>query len=186
MNLPSIAPLIRKNLKRIGLAERGREGEKERRRDREKERSPSVALVHCPSFSLSLPPVIPPSQIAEACGIVIRYETLPLAFGRVIYLAEASLQPSRITVNTTAIATLAEFAAQAPADWRAWFTAGAIREVVIAHELYHILAQQASRPKVEPLAHAFAQRLTGVPFSPYVYEAILKQAARCQNTMNII
>lgn len=186
MNLPSIAPLIRKNLKRIGLVKRGSERAKERKSEGEKERFPSVAPSLRPSFSLSLRPAIPPSQIAEACGITIRYETLPFAFGRVIYLAEASLQPSRITVNTTAIAKLAEFAAQAPADWRDWFTAGAIREVVIAHELYHIMAQQASSLEVEPLAHAFAQWVTGIPFSPYVYEAILKQVVRCQNTMNII
>ncbi len=126
------------------------------------------------------------TQIAEACGITISYETLPLAFGRVIYLAEASLQPSRITVNTTAIAKLAEFAAEAPADWRSWFTARVITEVVIAHELYHILAQQASSRVAETMAHEFAQTITGLPFSPHVYEAVLKQAARCRNTTNII
>jgi hypothetical protein len=105
--------------------------------------------------------------------------------GRVIYLAEASLQPPRIIVNTTAIAKLAECAAQVPAEQRPWFTARVITEVVIAHELYHILAQQASSQAVESRAHEFAQTLTGLPFSPHIYEAALKQAARCWNTTNI-
>jgi hypothetical protein len=127
-----------------------------------------------------------PSEIARACGIAITYERLPLAFGRVIYLAEASLQPPRITVNLTAIATLVEAAAQAPAEQRRWFTEAALTEVVIAHELYHILAQQPSSQAAEVRAHEFAQALTGLPFSPRVFEAVLKQATGCRTTKNII
>ena len=125
-------------------------------------------------------------HLAEACGIPIKYETLPLAFGRVSYLAEASLQPPSITVNTTAIAKLTEAAWQAPAEHRAWFTETAITEVVMAHELYHILTQQPSSKAAEAAAHEFAQALTGLPFSPHVYEAILKQTAGCRTTKNII
>jgi hypothetical protein len=104
----------------------------------------------------------------------------------VIYLAEASLRPARITVNTTAIANLAEAAGQAPAEYRNWFTEAAITEVVIAHELYHILTAQPSSKPAESRAHEFAQALTGLPFSPHVYEAVLKQTAGCRITKNII
>jgi len=126
------------------------------------------------------------SQLAAACGIPIKYETLPLAFGHVIYLAEASLQPPGITINTTAIAFLAEAAAHAPIEHREWFTEVAITEVVIAHELFHILRQQPSSKSAERLAHEFAQTLTGLPFSPHVYEAVLKQTVKCQITKNTI
>ncbi|MBS1812699.1 MAG: hypothetical protein JST84_31315 [Acidobacteria bacterium] len=96
------------------------------------------------------------------------------------------MQPPRITLNTTAIAKLAEFATQAPTDCAFWFTAEAITEVVIAHELYHVLTQQASNKEVEKLAHEFAQTLTGLPFSPQVYEGALKQTVPCRNTKTII
>lgn len=138
------------------------------------------------AISLSRYLSLPPSQLAAACGIPIKYETLPLAFGRVIYLAEASLRPPSITVNTTAIATLVEAAAQAPVEHRDWFTKAAITEVVIAHELYHILTQQPSSKPTEFSAHEFAQALTGLPFSPHLYEALLKQAAACRITKNTI
>jgi hypothetical protein len=52
--------------------------------------------------------------------------------------------------------------------------------------LYHILAQQPSSQTAEGRAHEFAQAFTGLPFSPHVYEAFLKQAAGCRTTKNII
>ncbi len=144
-----------------------------------------IALSPYPPIALSLYLPLSPSLLAAACGIPIKYETLPLAFGRVIYLAEASLQPTCITVNLTAIAKLAEAALQAPAEQREWFTEAAITEVVIAHELYHILTKQPSSKAAEAWAHEFAQALTGLPFSPHVYEAVLKQTAECRTTKNI-
>ncbi|HEX4946466.1 MAG TPA: hypothetical protein VFZ34_07385 [Blastocatellia bacterium] len=146
-----------------------------------------------PAPPLPLPPSLtrpvalsPARRLAEACGIPIKYETLPLAFGRVVYLAEASLQPAGITINQTAITKLVEAALQIPIEQRVWWTEAAITEVVIAHELYHILKQQPSSKAAETAAHEFAQALTGLPFSPRVYEAFLKQAAGCRITKNII
>ncbi len=146
----------------------------------------SISPSPPPPLPPSLHLLISPSQLAAACEIPIKYETLPLAFGRVIYLAEASLQPPCITVNTTAIATLVEASALAPAEHRDWFTETAITEVVIAHELYHLLMQQPSSNPTEVSAHKFAQALTGLPFSPHVFEALLKQAAACRITKNTI
>jgi hypothetical protein len=141
--------------------------------------------VGVPIFSLRPQDAGAPSQFAAACGIPIKYETLPLAFGRVIYLAEASLQPPQITVNTTAIAALVKAAAQMPTAQQDWFTERAITEVIIAHELYHILAQEPSSQAAELQAHEFARRFTGLPFSPCVFEAILKQTVECPITKNI-
>lgn len=191
MNLASIVRLIRKNLKRIDRVRR--DGETGRRGDRETKRlraPEALAILSASSplrlFSLSPTLSFAPTQLAAACGIAIRYETLPRAFGRVSYLAEASLQPPRITVNTTALAQIAACAAQVPIGWRPWLAVEALAEVVVAHELYHLLTQQASRPTVEDAAHEFAQQLTGLPFSPRVYEALLKQAAQCWTTTNTI
>lgn len=190
MKWKSISQLIRRNLKRSdrieGSQEGGSESEKERRRDAERLLQIAFANSLNPSFSHAPPLSFSPSQLAAACGIPITYETLPLAFGRVIYLAEASLQPPHITVNQTAIAKLAEASVQAPAAHRDWFTAAAIAEVAIAHELYHILAARPSSQTAECAAHEFAQALTGLPFSPRVYEAILQRTVPCRITTNII
>jgi hypothetical protein len=170
-------------LKKTDLANRKEKG---RKREETLPKCGAAAKTNSLRIAPSLNSILAPSQVAATCGIRLIYEKLPLAFGRVIYLAEASLQPPRISVNTTAIAKLAECAAQVPAEQRPWFTAAIITEVVVAHELYHILAQQASSPAVEARAHEFAQALTGLPFSPHIYEMALKQAARCWNTTNII
>ena len=146
----SIAQLILKNLKK---------------NDRDDERRKAAA-----SSRHQLP-----SQIAAACEIPIKYERLSLAFGRVVYLAEAFLQPPGITVNLTAVEKLLTYAGQAPDEYRVWFTETALLEVIIAHELYHILAQRPSSRLVEAQAHDFAQALTGLSFAPLVYEEILRQ-----------
>lgn len=190
MKLRSISQSIRKNLKRNARVDQEQGGAKERlsRKGVERQKDKSGLLAPYPPRSSSALPFLslPASHLAAACGIPIKYETLPLAFGRVIYLAEASLQPPGITVNTTAVAFLAEAAAQTPIEHREWFTEIAITEVVIAHELSHILRQQPSSKSAERLAHEFAQTLTGLSFSPQVYEAVLKQAVKCQITKNTI
>ncbi len=115
------------------------------------------------------------AEIAEACGIKLSYEKLPLAFGRMIYFAEVFFQPPKITVNLTAVAKLAEGVSQVPEEQRTWLTQETITNIVIAHELYHILTQQPSGKGVEAAAHDFAQQLTRLSFSPLVYETILKK-----------
>ena len=166
----SIAQLILKNLKKNDRDERQESGDK---RKQSTVPNPSVMLQYFTS-SHSLLSLLP-SQIAAACAIPVKYERLPLAFGRVVYLAEAILQPPGITVNLTAIEKLTTCTVEVPDEYRAWFTEAALREVIIAHELYHILAQQPSGKCVEAQAHEYAQALTGLPFDPQVYEEILRQ-----------
>jgi hypothetical protein len=168
--LQSIAQLILKSLKKNDRDEmRGS-------RDKRKEFSYSnYSLISQYCSNVSSPLSLPPSQLAAACAIPVKYERLPLAFGRVVYLAEAILQPPGITVNLTAIEKLTTCTAEVSKEYRAWFTEVALREVIIAHELYHIFAQQPSGKCVEAQAHEFAQALTGLPFDPQVYEEILRQ-----------
>ena len=188
MKWKSISQLIRRNLKRNDRVDPVQQSDKALKRQGD-------AADHCMDLHWKaplnadspccLPTTASARRLAAACGIPIIYETLPLAFGRVIYLAEASLQPPRITVNQTAIAKLAEAAVQAPAAHRDWFMPAAIAEVVIAHELYHILAARPSSQTAERAAHEFAQTLTGLPFSPRVYEAVLQRTVPCRTTTNI-
>ena len=168
--MQSIAQLILKNLKRNDR------DEKIGSRDKRKEffdSNYSFISQYCSNFSSPLS--LSPSQLAVACAIPVNYERLPLAFGRVVYLAEACLQPPGITVNLAAIEKITACAAEIPDEYRVWFTEAALSEIIIAHELYHILAQQPSSRVAEIHAHDFAQVLTGVPFAPDVYEEILRQ-----------
>ncbi len=173
--MTSIAQLILKSLKKNVRGEEGiwRPGDGETGRFLEKT-FPLFA-----DFRLLPVPASPhpytPSQLASACAIPIKYERLPLAFGRVVYLAEASLQPPGITVNLTAIEKITTNSAEIPDAHRVWFTEAALIEIIIAHELYHILAQQPSSRMAEIHAHDFAQALTGLPFATTVYEEILRQ-----------
>ena len=48
-------------------------------------------------------------------------------------------------------------------------------ELVIAHELYHLITRRPSSPVVELEAHVFARALTGWLYSPIIIEQILKQ-----------
>jgi hypothetical protein len=173
--LQSIEQLILKNLKKSDHVEEGIE----RWGESETGRIGGVSdffLLESPSLPIpDSPHLLTPSQLAAACAIPVKYERLPFAFGRVVYLAEASLQPLGITVNLTAIEKITNCALEVPDEYRVWFSAAALSEIIVAHELYHILAQQPSSRVVEIHAHNFAQALTGLPFAPTVFEEILRQ-----------
>ena len=177
--MPSIVRLILKNLRISDRVEKRRDGETGGRGEWGNggfDNQPETLVKDSPCLPIPLPPRhLLPSQIAAACAIPIKYERLPLAFGRVIYLAEAFLQPPGITVNLTAIEKLTACATKVPEKYRAWFTEVALKEIIIAHELYHILAQQPSGKLVETKAHNFAQAVTGLPFAPQIFEEILRQ-----------
>jgi hypothetical protein len=121
----------------------------------------------------------PAAELAAVYGVEVAEARWNTAEGRVVYLGECRLQPPRITLNLDAIEALSEFAERRASEaWRCWFTSAHIRDVVTAHELYHIIKQgrqrSSSRP-VELAAHAFARTLTGLPFSGLLYEALLRQ-----------
>ncbi len=106
-------------------------------------------------------------EIAAALSITIQLEKLPL-----LYLAEVALHPPVITINTKALKILSE--TEVAKETPSWFRAERLQEVIIAHELYHILTKQPTNKVTEAQAHLFAQALTGLPFAPQVYEEILR------------
>ncbi len=115
--------------------------------------------------------------IAQASGITIRRDEWIVASGQVIFLAECSWQPPEIILNQATLRMIAARVRTAPAlisgQAEEWFTENRIAEVVIAHELYHLITQQPSAPSVETAAHAFAEELLHLPFSPKLYETLL-------------
>lgn len=119
-------------------------------------------------------------EIAGSYGIEIKREQWPLVCGRVVYLAEAQSRPPQIRLNLAGVAKLAELADSVPPEVREWFGEKQVTSVIIAHELYHIIAEQPSRPAVEHTAHTFAREFTGLPFSPLLYEAILREVISSQ------
>jgi hypothetical protein len=119
-------------------------------------------------------------EVARAYGVEIERDQWPGVCGPFVYLAESRLRPPRIRLNTQPVAKLAEWSLFLTDELAGWFTEAQITNVVIAHELYHVIAEQPSRPAVEMAAHAFAREFTGLPFSPLLYEAMLREVAGSQ------
>jgi hypothetical protein len=118
-------------------------------------------------------------KLARTYGIEILHDRWRVADGRLIYFAECSFEPPKIILNAEAIELAARSGSDCSAeDERRWFTQSQIAEVVIAHELYHILARQSSAPEVESAANEFARIFTGAPFSLSRYEVVLRRAGR--------
>lgn len=123
-------------------------------------------------------------ELARIYGIEISRDSWRVADGRLIYFAECSFDPPKITLNAEAIELAARLAADCLAeDERRWFTSSQIAEAVMAHELYHVLARQSSSPEVESAANEFARIFTGAPFSPSRYEMVLRRAGRINSSL---
>ena len=114
-------------------------------------------------------------ELAKRSGIAIHHASWQVAANQVVQFAECTRQPLQITLNDAAIehlvtASVAEFE-------RRWFTREQITEVILAHELFHLLTPApsvwAKHSVNEEAAHAFAQSWTGLPFHPTRYEQIL-------------
>ena len=106
-------------------------------------------------------------RLAGWLGIEVEQQRWRVAEGRVRYFAECTRQPLRIVLNEAALEL------GAPDE------AAQLREIVIAHELGHLLLPQpaawAKHSLREAAAHAFAQELTGWPFDPAHYEHLLRE-----------
>jgi hypothetical protein len=80
-----------------------------------------------------------------------------------------------VTLNDAVIERLAN--AVVAEHEQPWFTCEKITEVILAHELFHLLTPApsvwAKHTATEAAAHEFAQRWTGLPFHPTRYEQIL-------------
>lgn len=94
------------------------------------------------------------AELARQRKIEVKSEACQMADDRIVYLAECSLDPPRIVLNSRAIEMMAG---------RFGLDLWQLTELVLAHELFHILAKQPSTSVgAEGAAHAFAQALTGI------------------------
>lgn len=119
------------------------------------------------------------AAIAHSYGITVVPDSWQVADGKLVYLAECTLQPPQIKVNIEAIAALAALMAQwADEQQRQWFTEAMLAEVATAHELFHLLETRAPKPTAELAAHCFARAFTHLPFSPLLYNVLLRRLAQ--------
>ena len=125
--------------------------------------------------------------VARRYGVAIEEDRWKTADGRIGYLAECSIKRRRITLNRELIDLVEErgdFIFKPPRPQvvqdlgqNLGQLAGAVTcaELVIAHELYHLITRRPSSPVVELEAHVFARALTDWLYSPIIIEHILKQ-----------
>lgn len=121
-------------------------------------------------------------EIAVSYGCRIVREAWQVAEGKLVFLGECLLHSNEggaaIRVNTEATKSLEELMAQwADETERKWFIEAKISEVVIAHELFHLLKQKPASTIVELAAHAFARAMTELPFSSMLYNELLIRLA---------
>jgi len=129
-------------------------------------------------------------EIALEYGCKIIRDAWQVAEGRIIFFAECSLHKNEsgamIRVNTEATQKLAGLRELwANESERSWFTEKKIGEVVIAHELFHLIKQQPPSTAVELTAHAFARAFTSLPFSPLLYNVLLMRLATGRKTLTL-
>ena len=126
-------------------------------------------------------------EIAAVYGCSVVREAWQVAEGKIVFLGECLLrqkavgsnpEQTLIRVNTEATTSLAELMAQwADESESQWFSETKISEVVVAHELFHLLKQEPASTPIELAAHAFARAMAGLPFSPILYNELLIRLA---------
>jgi hypothetical protein len=121
-------------------------------------------------------------EIAASLGCRLLREAWEVGEGKIVYLAECLFPPktneATIRLNSDAVTSLAKLMAQWVSEAeKQWFTEAKISEVVVAHELFHVIERRPSSPLAELQAHAFARALTRLPFSPLLYQALLARLA---------
>jgi hypothetical protein len=108
-----------------------------------------------------------PRTIAERVGVQVAYLRWPL-----VTVGEFDSKTSTIKVNLNAL----QFAKQ---DTDRWFSADALLDAIVAHELGHFFALQEGqksgendRATDEVVAHSFTETLLDLPFSSHEYEGL--------------
>ena len=132
----------------------------------------------------------PVEEIAASYSCRIVREAYQVVENKLVYLGECLLHSTEggavIRVNTDTIRLLAETLSQwANETEQQWFSEEKIGEVVIAHELFHLIEQREHSIAVELAAHAFARALTGLPFSPLLYNALVMRLMTGKKTLTI-
>jgi methionine synthase I (cobalamin-dependent) len=108
-----------------------------------------------------------PRTIAERVGVQVAYLRWPL-----VTVGEFDSKNSTINVNLNAIKC-------AKQDTDRWFSADALLDAIVAHELGHFFALQEGqksgendRAMDEVVAHSFTETLLELPFSSHEYEGL--------------
>jgi len=129
-------------------------------------------------------------EIALSYGCQIVREAWQVAEGKIVFLGECLLHKkdggALIRVNADATKSLEGLMKQWAGESESqWFSEAKISEVVIAHELFHLIRQESATTAVELAAHAFARAMTALPFSPLLYNALLVRLATGKRTFTI-
>jgi hypothetical protein len=109
------------------------------------------------------------SRIAEQLGIGVSREGWVTAEGRIFYLGECTLFPPQINLNILGVRRLAKALFDVQYNGSGWQSEECLQEVIVAHELHHIVEPRYSRLEAELAAHAFARELLAMPFSPLLF-----------------
>jgi len=110
-----------------------------------------------------------PADLAVFLGVVLTDAAWSAGSPALILFAETEIRSRRVTLNEAAIDEAALSLRELP-QAGPWRERSRIRTVVLAHELYHVASRRSGRRSAEIEAHAFARQLTGMPFSPLLYE----------------
>jgi hypothetical protein len=108
-------------------------------------------------------------KIARRLGVGVSRAGWVTAEGRIFYLGECTLFPPQISLNILGVRRLAKALCGVQCKGAGWQSEECLEEVIVAHELYHIVEQRHSRPEAELAAHAFARELLAMPFSPLLF-----------------
>lgn len=105
--------------------------------------------------------------LAGTLGVKVETGNWVVAEDSLMMPGECSWEPALIRVNQRIVDLLSKISVNAGVK------CDQIRELVIAHELFHVITRQSSGRKVELAAHSFARILLGLPFSPLLLEKLL-------------
>lgn len=106
--------------------------------------------------------------LAGTLGVKVETGNWVVAEDSLMMPGECSWEPALIRVNQRVVQTLSEKCRARGID------AGQIRELVIAHELFHVITRRSGGRRVELAAHSFARTLLRLEFSPLLYERVLR------------
>jgi hypothetical protein len=115
------------------------------------------------------------AQLVSSQRVRLALDSWTACRGGILCFAESDLRASTVTVNCALLAKIARLL-EGYTELGRWRTEGQMREVVLAHELYHHVTGRPTSRATEVEAHAFTRRLLGMPFSPTLFEWAARQA----------
>jgi hypothetical protein len=115
------------------------------------------------------------SQLAASLRVKVTLDSWTAYPGGVLYFAESDTCARTVVVNCWPLRRIALFLEEFT-DLGRWRREERIQEVVLAHEMYHLVTGRLTRRATEIEAHAFARSLLDLPFSPTLFEWAARRA----------